>query len=233
MMFAATVPPTLVGHRSHARYAALRRAIARGRLAGVGLKIEGGALIVSAVLSLMPARTLAAPPARTLCVEWREAGADAGGGWQVGTADGRGARAQAPQRLCMQNGEGASMNLGVTRPVQVWQMAPGVLLPVLLPSTQWIAAGQSVTLRARWDGGRAPVQLDIDARRSAFDPSVAPGSSEAPSRTQADVKTTLRVPLDTWVTIASAGADAGSGNVVSTQQARGSQRLQVRVELGP
>ena len=37
----------------------------------------------------------------------------------------------------------------VTRPLQVWQVAPRVLLPVPVPQTQWITAGQRPTLEPR------------------------------------------------------------------------------------
>jgi hypothetical protein len=178
-------------------------------------------------------------PARNLCIELRAAsadGVDSAGGWQVSSTGARAAREQPPQRLCVQNGERAALNFGVTRPVQVWQAAPGVLLPVPVPTTQWIPAGQRVDVRVRWGGKREPVQLEIDARASRFDPSVAPGSGEAPSRAEAGVQTTLRVPLDTWVTIASAGDGADGADrtgVVSTAQARAGLWLQVRIRLAP
>ena len=69
-------------------------------------------------------------------------------------------------------------------PMTVPMIVPGVVLPVPVPTTQWIPAGQRVAVRARWGGGREPVQIDIDAQASRFDPSVAPGSGEAPSRTR-------------------------------------------------
>jgi hypothetical protein len=192
--------------------------------------------VLVAQFVLLPGAAVAALPARNLCIEVREAGADgvdAASGWQVSSADARAARERPPQRLCMQNGDRAAMNFGVTRPVQVWQAVPGVVLPVPVPTTQWIPAGQHFSVRARWGGGRAPVELEIDARASHFDPSVAIGSSEAPSRAEAGVQTTLRVPLDTWVTIASAGGGNDDAGLVSTAQARGGHRLQVRVSLAP
>ncbi len=196
-------------------------------------------LVVFAQLALWSSGVAAALPARNLCIELREAsadGVDAAAGWQVSSTDARAAREQPPQRLCVQNGERAAMNIGVTRPVQVWQAAPGVVLPLPVPTTQWIPAGQRLGVRARWGGGREPVQLEIDAHAGRFDPSVAPGSGEAPSRAEAGVQTTLRVPLDTWVTIAAAGTEAdGADNagVVSTASARAGHRLQVRITLAP
>jgi hypothetical protein len=175
----------------------------------------------------------AAPPARNLCVELRETGASAASsGWQVSSADARAGRERAPQRVCVRNGERASLAIDITRPVQVWQAA-GVVLPVPVPATQWLHAGQRLDVRPRWAGGKAPVAVEIAADASSFDPSVAEGSSQPPARAGSEVRTTLDVPLGTWVTIASSGdADPGAGTV-STSQARAGRVLQLRVELGP
>lgn len=224
----------------------------QSHMSGAMRRVAAAALIAQlalfAQLASFSSEIAAALPARNLCIELREASAgavDAAAGWQVRSTDARAAREQPPQRLCVQNGERAAMNFGLTRPVQVWQAAPGAVLPVPVPTTQWIPAGERLGVRARWGGGREQVQLEIDARASRFDPSVAPGSGDAPSRAEAGVQTTLRVPLDTWVTIASAGGGANSANsanstdssdsagVVSTGQARAGLRLQVRVGLAP
>lgn len=176
----------------------------------------------------------AASPARNLCVELRESGAaNAAAGWQVSSADARAARERTPQRLCVQNGESASLTLDVTRPVQVWQAAPSVVLPVAIPTTRWMHAGQRLSVRPRWAGGQALVSIELATHASRFDPSVAAGSAEAPSRTGAEVQTTLRVPLGKWVTIASTGDAADGAGVVSSSQARPGRVLQLRVELAP
>lgn len=196
------------------------------------------ALMLALGLGLVPQFALAAPPARNLCVELREASsADAATGWQVSSADARASRERTSQRLCVQNGETASIALDVTRPVQVWQMALGAVLPVAVPTTQWMQAGQRLTVRPRWAGGQAPVSVELATHASHFDPNVAAGSAEAPSRIGAEVQTTLRVPLGKWVTIASAGAAADSAadgaGVISSNQARPGRVLQLRVELAP
>lgn len=186
------------------------------------------------VLALVPQYAFAAPPARNLCVALRESGsADAATGWQLSSADARAARERTPQRLCVQDGESASFALDVTRPVQFWQAAPGVVLPVAVPTTQWMHAGQRLTVRPRWGGGREPVSVELAARASRFDPAVATGSAEPPSRIAADVQTTLRVPLGAWVTVASTGDTAGEAGVVASSQARPGRVLQLRVDLAP
>lgn len=191
-------------------------------------------LALAATLASAPRPARAAPPARNLCVELREAGAvDRSAGWQVGSADARAARERPPQRLCVRNGDGAALTIDVARPVQVWQMAPGVVLPVAVPTTQWLHAGQRVEFRPRWAGGNAPVSVEIAAHASRIDPSVAPGSAEAPSRAAAGVRTTLAVPLGRWVTIASSGAATPEAGVVATRQAAPARVLELRVDLAP
>ena len=132
-------------------------------------------------LAVAPALACAAPPQRTLCVELRETGRiDASAGWQLSSADARASRERVGQRLCVRNGERASLALDLARPVQIWQAAPGVVWPVALPTTQWLHAGQRLDVRPRWAGGQAPVDDELTAQASRLDPTVAPGSGEAP-----------------------------------------------------
>ncbi len=185
-------------------------------------------------LAVAPALACAAPPQRTLCVELREtARTDAAAGWQVGSADARAARERAAQRLCVRNGQSASLALDLARPVQLWQAAPGVAWPLAVPTTQWLHAGQRLTVRPRWAGGQGPVDVELSVHASGFDPAVAPGSGEAPSRAAAEVRTTLRVPLGQWVTIAASGDAPGDAGVVASSQARPGRELKLRVELAP
>ena len=186
------------------------------------------------VLTLAPGLGWAAAPARNLCIELRESGRAASAtGWQLNSADVRAERERPPQRLCVQNGERASLALELTRPVQVWQAAPGVVLTIPVPTTQWLHAGQTLEVRPRWDGAKAPVSVEIAVEASRFDPSVAEGSSQPPSRAGTALRTTVAVPLGEWVTIASTGEAAQDSGFVSTSQARTGRVLQLRVELGP
>lgn len=186
------------------------------------------------MLLLAPGLVPAAPPARNLCVELRETGGSAAaGGWQVSSADARAERERASQRLCVLNGESASFALDITRPVQVWQTAQGVVLPIPVPTTQWLHAGQRLAVRPRWPGGKAPVSVELAAGASRFDGTVAPGSAEPPSRAAAEVQTTLQLPLGQWVTIASSGDADDDANRASTRQAQGGRVLQLRVEVAP
>lgn len=191
--------------------------------------------------ALLPGSLGAAPPLpqRDLLVELREADApiapasgDASG-WSARSADARTVRERPVQQVRVHNGASASLRVTVTRPLQVWQTAPGVLLPLPMPQTQWITAGQSLTLQPRWTGGREPVTVLVSEDSSRIDPSVAPGSAELPQRTDALLATTVRAPLGQWVTIAATGADDGDMSVVASGRATARRVLQLRVSLLP
>ena len=178
-------------------------------------------------------------PQRNLLVELREA--DAGqapagaSGWSARSADASIARERPSQQLRVLNGGSASMRVGVTRPLQVWQVAPGAWLPTPVPTTQWIEAGQRLTVQPRWPGGREPVSVAIAFESSQLDTTVARGSAELPQRTEASVTTTLRAPLGQWVTVAATGTEDGNRNAISSGEAAAlAQRvLQLRVSLAP
>lgn len=197
--------------------------------------------LLVALLLLAPA--LAAPPLpqRDLLVDVREADASQaeGGapGWNVRSADARTARERPPQQLRVRNGASAGVRLAVTRPLQIWQAAPSPLLqlPVPVPTTQWIEAGQRLTMQPRWPGGSQPVEVTLSFDSSRFDTAIAPGSTEPPQRSEERVATTVRAPLGQWVTIAGNGTDGSEQNVVSSGQAAAASRrvLQLRVSLAP
>lgn len=197
-------------------------------------------LLLPALLVPLGLAAQTALPQRNLLVEIREAdlaqAAGAGGGWNVRSADAGAARERPPQQLRVLNGASGSLRLSVTRPVQVWQTLPGGMWPVPVPGTQWITAGQQITVHPRWPGGTAPVDVTLAVEASRFDPSVAPGSAQPPARTETRAETSLRVPLGEWVTVAASGAsDAADRNVVSSGQAApAAQRaLQLRVSVAP
>lgn len=195
----------------------------------------GAALLLLGMLSA----ALAEPPLppRNLLVELREADTAptlaGAAGWTVRSADAATPRAQPAQQLRVLNGASASVRIGVTRPLQVWRADPLTWLPV--PGTQWVSAGQQMTVTPRWPGGSEPVTVALRAEASRFDPAVAPGSAELPGRFEARVETTLRAPLGEWVTVAASAAGDGDPDVVSSGQAAAAvQRvLQMRVSLAP
>lgn len=81
-------------------------------------------------------------------------------------------------------------------------LPPGVQL-TWVPDTQWIDRGQGLSVRPRWPGGGAPVELELDAD---VEPAGLPGTAYDPDgqvvARSARVRTALSVPLDTWTPIA-------------------------------
>lgn len=194
------------------------------------------ALVRMAAAALMPAaaRSAEALPQRDLVVEVRAVAAATGGGtaWDLSTGDASRERIVA-QRVRVSNGRSASVGLGVTRPVQTWQVLPGVWRGVAAPATQWISAGQSLVVEPRWPGGARPVTVTLRATAARFDPTVAPGSATPPERREASLETTLDVGLGEWIVIATGGGAATtSGQGIGTRDAA-SQALQLRVSLAP
>ena len=188
---------------------------------------------------LLPGSLGAAPPLpqRDLLVELREADASqapaGASGWSVRSGDASVARERPAQQLRVRNGASASLRLTVTRPLQVWQLVPGALLPVPMPTTQWIESGQRLTLQPRWPGGREPVSVTLGSDSSRLDSQVAPGSAELPQRAEAALVTTVSVPIGQWVTLAATGVDDGDMSVVASGQAATRRVLQLRVSLLP
>lgn len=188
--------------------------------------------------ALLPGLAHAAPPQRNLLIELRETTGNAGNGWNLRSGDASAMRERPPQQLRVQNGASASLRLEVTRPLQVWQALPVAgpadgAMPLPVPTTQWVSAGQRITVQPRWPGGRGPVSVEVSAEASRFDPSMAVGSAELPQRSDAGLKTTVLAPLGEWVTLAASGGASVDPNVVATGQAAAPRVLQMRVSLAP
>ena len=169
-------------------------------------------------------------PQRDLIVELRSAGAGArASGWDLSSADA--ARDPVQHRLRVRNGQSARLAIGVTRPVQTWQLLPGVWRGVAAPATQWISAAQTLVVQPRWPGGTQPVAVTLRVHTSRFDPAVAPGSGEPPQRGELELETTVAVPLGEWVALASSGEpDPSLQGAVGSRDAAPSRRmLQLRI----
>lgn len=193
------------------------------------------ALLLIASWPLAPALH-AAPelPRRDLIVELRAVGAGSGSGaaWDLNSNEIARERVAA-QRVRVSNGLSASLGLAVARPVQTWQVLPGVWRGVVAPATTWIGARQTLTVQPRWPGGTQPVAVALRAVAAQFDPGVAPGSAEPPSRREAELETTVEVALGAWVVIATSGqTDVASGTAIGTRDAA-THALQLRVSLAP
>jgi len=216
--------------------------------------------LLFAALWLGVARAEKPLPAGDLLVELREVDAAPSSGWSARSGDAGAARQRPVQQVRVANGAKASVNVGVTRPLQTWQAAPAALLPTSIapplsppgapakappppapgqampmaaPDLQWLEAGQQLTVTVRWPGGREPASVVLSAKASRFDPTVAPGSAEPPQRSDNKLETTVLAPLGQWVTLAASGADADDANVVASAQAQAPRVLQLRVSRVP
>jgi hypothetical protein len=185
-------------------------------------------------------------PQRNLLVElrWTEAhehsvdGASARGGITVGTAgnvDARGsvvvrsargdAQAQAVQRLTVLNGGHAGVRLAEAVPLQWVEIASTPRGNAGVVHQAWVQTGSSFEVAPRWPGGNAPVMVEVSHGSSGVAAASAPQGEEA--------FTTLRVPMNEWVTVAQDGEAAvhrAEGTVSSRDAERRTHRLlQMRI----
>jgi hypothetical protein len=244
-------------------------------------KTRGGRAAAAACLGLLglaaaqPAAHAqpADAPARNLLIELRQVdaqqaqagGLGVDGGAVVVHSDGRvsgglsgGAQVRSSrgsavmsQQLRVMNGMPASIRLGQSLPLQLWQawLTPQGVQAV--PTTVFVEAGQGFAVRPSWPGGAAPVTLEVVSESSQFaqpgrvsrwDRAVAetraargealpPGAAGAVDT--ARVLTTLAVPLGQWVTLAETGGSSlrEDRGLLSTSQVdrSGAMRLEVRV----
>lgn len=114
------------------------------------------------------------------------------------------------------------------RRLHPWGWAGAVVTPKgaqAVVGADWIETGDVVLVRALWRGGRAPVEVSLSVDRRDFD-------GTAPSRQT--WQSVLRVPLGTWVTVASGGASrvTPSPGVTETRTLDAGRRqlLQLKVE---
>jgi hypothetical protein len=193
---------------------------------------------------LAPAALAAAPalPAVNLLVDVRvvdEAQASGHGDYTVST------RALAPPpvetlQLQVMNGQTGALRLGRALPVQWLQAAargaaasaPADRAGAVAYAVTWVPSGHSLTVRPQWAGGSSAVTLDLQFTSTTLQPKV--GAALPATRTQ-QAGTTLRLPLNAWVSFAATGAphEAAEPGAISTLSLaeRGRQWLQVRVTL--
>ena len=166
-----------------------------------------------------------------LKVEWRvvsSAQAQAsqagigGGGVSVSTSD-LNQRQDSIHSLLVLNGSRARLYVGRTVPQTTWQFAfsptnggTGGGQVQLQSQTTWIDLGQGLTVRPRWRGGAAPVEVEIEAQSRNHVGVMTGANGIAPDgQTQRqEVMSTLAIPLGQWVVVAQS-----RGN--QAQQARG------------
>lgn len=153
------------------------------------------------------------------------------GGIHLSTRDAR-EQDETVHSLLVMNGGRAHLYVGRSVPVTTWQMllgtsvgAPSAPSPSspqgypgtsaqLLSQTQWVDLGQGLTVKPRWSGGGAPVQIEIEAQsRVPVDQAGTLGAYQqgayAPDGQiqRQDVSSTLAVPLGQWVVVAQSRAN--------------------------
>jgi hypothetical protein len=197
-------------------------------------------------------------PLRNLVVEVRQTGGEAlearqagvGGGVVVGTggvsaqggvqwrSDQRGASAAAVQQVLVLNGGQAGVRVAAQTPWQFVQVAWVGGRPSVAPTTLWTESAAGVRVRPRWPGGTEPVTVELSAEGplGAAAPSGSWGGAATaggPNAAQAQVLTTVQVPLGEWVTVArrAQAQRIDERGVLSTGSAdrRSDTELQVRV----
>lgn len=197
----------------------------------------------SAVSAAPASRAL---PERSLLVELRAAPAvGAKGVYAAGAASDQGFDAAGfePHSVLVKNGGQVSVRLGrrvtlqavdsVTAPRTArsndatGQTRPGAGAG-FTQTTHVLENGQTLHLRPTWPGGKKMVEVALELQVSALD---ASGGSAVPAQRRNAVFTTVQVPLDVWLDVASSGAEAYGGVVSSEAAVNQRQAIQLRVTL--
>lgn len=202
------------------------------------------------LLSAASACTLAAwaqpasLPQRNLLVQWRwsettdrsaHEAAVRSGGVVVGTGgrvDAQGSvvlrsrerqdAGQGEQSVLVLNGARAGIGMAQAVPLQWVEVAVTPDGPAAVLRQAWTEAGQRLQVQPRWPGGSAPVTVEVMQQASTG----SAGDS---------LVTSLRVPLDQWVTVARSGESRSrhEQGVLSSRDAQrqGQRELQMRISV--
>ena len=185
--------------------------------------------------------------ARDLVVELRERAvahdgteeADAPAAYSVSTlpADG----GVTPQQVRVQSGEKAMLRLVQSTPMQWTQsgqqgsttLNAGTALATqnsgaVTQATTVIEAGQTLVVTPHWAGASRPVRVELQWQSDSV---AERTSAELPATTRRQVSTTVRMPLQQWVTIATRGATPSAGSYSSAGAMEPRRALQLRVSL--
>lgn len=184
---------------------------------------------------------------RDLLVELREHavtqdgpdGADAPVAYSVSTlpADG----GVAVQQVRVQSGEKAVLRVVQSTPMQWLQsgqqgnatLAAGAVSAThssagLSQATTVVEAGQTLVVTPHWAGASRPVRVELQWQSD----SVAERTgAELPTTTRRQFSTTVRMPLQQWVTIATRGTHPSAGSYSSAAAMEPRRALQLRVSL--
>lgn len=161
-----------------------------------------------------------------------------GGAYTVGTSGSRPVDF-APQQVRVRNGEKASLQLNQSMPMQWVQKIESQSATLsaggasasnqsggVTQAVTWMESGQSLTVTPQWPGGKRPVRVEIEAQSSAVDERI---SSDLPAMQRQRYTSTVSVPLNRWVTIASSGKAARAGTYSSGGGSDARRLTQIRV----
>ena len=185
--------------------------------------------------------------ARDLVVELRERvvphdgpeEADAPAAYSVSTlpADG----GVTPQQVRVQSGEKAMLRLTQSTPMQWMQAAQQGTATLnagsasatqsssgISQATALVEAGQMLVVTPHWTGTARPVRVELQWQSDTV---AERTGAELPTTTRRQLSTTVRMPLQQWVTIATRGANPSAGSYSSSGAMEPKRALQLRVSL--
>lgn len=194
-------------------------------------------LLLAGLSSLLLSAAWAQLPQRDLLVELRQVSEAEGAGFAVGTQPDK--ALLLAQQVLVRNGEKASVRHLTSMPMQ-WVQSVGtqnaaVAVPGVAASSAganvshgmvWMEAGQGLTVKPRWPGGRQWVTVEIEVQSAAVSGRTG---SELPDQQRSQTNTTVTAPMGQWVTLAASGTGTqrGSYGTDATQEPR--RLLQIRV----
>lgn len=214
--------------------------------------LRWAAITVLMSLGLASTQTQAATPARPavdLLVQVRMIN-DAD--WEIDPANSRATASAAPggislssaatepsavpaQEIRVRNAEQATLSWSQTLPIQ-WLQAASYRGSTtgsngragMANALVWLRAGQSLSVRPSWPGGRHPVRVELQFDTESLGERQNQG---VPSTHRQTSSSTLSVPLGQWTTFAATGTEStpSSPTTWSTQSQRGRQLMQLRV----
>ena len=90
----------------------------------------------------------------------------------------------------------------------------------------WMQAGQGMTVKPRWPGGRQWVTVEIEVQSASVSPRTG---TELPHQLRSETVTTVTAPMGQWVTIAASGSASQRGTYGSDAAPEARRLLQIRV----
>lgn len=176
-------------------------------------------------------------PKRDLMVELREVSEAQEGGYVLGTQP---EKALLPaQQVLVRNGEKASVRQMTAQAMQWVQSATTQNAALAVPGAAasssggsvnqaltWMEAGQGMTVKPRWPGGRQWVTVEIEVQSASVTPRLG---ADLPEQMRSQIVTTVTAPMGQWVTIAASGSSVQRGSYGTESATETRRLLQIRV----